>query len=429
MPLHNGKVIDLNFELPKIKQAIKENSVLCYQNFNKELNKNKTPGDIRKQMVNNKYLSDVKFIVAGSTFHAHKMILITASCLFYEHFQVKGEKELKVESVDPETFLKVISYCYTDKIQVNENDVLELLLAANKLQVRQITNICHGFISNMMSPESIFIIFDKALELENELFQKKCLDFINKNEAKCFTSKGFFAISLPSLMKILEVCKYPREKTSEIIEKWTNGAMGFTDETPAPIENKKPTGAAKKPQAKKKQQTKQPPGKNQIPDLMSLPIPRPPMVPPFPFPPPQFEERSQQFGQQPPNFGQQPFPYSINPIRPFAGSSNVGPLINFDDDDDRESIISKDDDNESKLKVAVVGARHQWATEFSRLDFVCKRSMLIHEIWFSENLAPKCKEVRLTVSVFEGNKRSDIHNRTIVNNKPGESARFVAREV
>lgn len=450
-----SRTIDLDLEIPKINQRIKNNQLPNFQHLHKQLNKNKPLIETRMILINNKYLSDVKFIVGDSIFYAHKMIVITASFLFYEHFHVKGEKEMKIESINFETFEKVLSYCYTDQIKVTEDDVLELLLASNQLQVRQIVNVCHGLISNSMNHESIFIIFDKALELNNAVFQKKCLDFMKKNEQKCFTSKGFFAISLPSLMKILEACKYPREKVSDIIEKWTNGDIESSSQEPAEeppkvtaptaVNTQSKSSAKKSPQKKKKQQEK---AKN-IPGLMSLPVPSshsgPPLISPFPYPPPlmqqqfppqmpmQFLAQHMQQFQQPNLMPHMQFPHPnmhqisspvIRPIRPFAGSfsnlSKKNQLISVDDDDDRESIISKDDELDAKIKIGVIGARHPWDTEISRLDLVCKRSMLLHEIRFSENLAQKCKEVRITVTVFEAGQKSDLNVRTIKVNKPGK---------
>lgn len=426
------EVIDLNLDLPRITQAMKDNPLPSFQHFSSTLSKNKSVGAIRKTMVDNKYLSDVKFLINGSVVYGHKMFLITASHLFYEHFHVKGETEMVIESIDRETFLKVLLYCYNSEIKVSEDDVLQMVLAAEKLQVRQITNICHGFISKMMSPDSIFVIFEKALELDNQLFQKKCLEFIGKNEDACFSSKGFSAISLPSLMKIVEACKYSTEKTSEIINKWTSYTLEMTLE-PSPPPNVRqavpinakpagkqpkppkaqPTGAIQKQPGKKKQkQAQNHPPMNPIPGFI-------PMQPPNMNSPPMMFQPPFNHFHQPPPIGPHSFPYMFEATRPFA-NPNVGKLITLDDDDDRESIISKDDENVLNMKIGVLGPRHQMPTEFSRLDLTCKRSMLIHDIWFTEDLANKCKEFRLTISVLEQNKRTDIHNRLISKNKPGE---------
>lgn len=444
------KVIDLDQELPAILQRMRENKLPNFQQLNKQMHKNKPLSNVRSSLVNNKYLSDVQFVIGGSLFYGHKMILITASFLFYDHFHVKGEKQLMVDSIDLETFQKVISYCYTDQINVTEENVQELLLAATKLQVRQVTNVCHGFISNLMNHETVFIIFAKALEIDNEIFTKKCLDYINKNEEKCFSSKGFSAIPLPSLMLVLGACNYSPEKIEQITMKYTAASMQGTfeqPEQPKPVAAKtkvaqqppKPTHQPAKPVqqqpnqappkkapqtpkgaqqqqkqkgAKKTAPAQKPPGT--IPNLMtmqlsgSMPYPGPsyngpPVMIPFPYPPPQ------------PNYQ----PPGNRSARTFHSSyQNIaGPLISFDDDDDRSSIISRDDDLQAKVKANVIGPRHQYHTEFSRLDFVCKRSMLLHEIWFSEDLAKSCKTVELTISVFENNQRNDVHKRTIKLNK------------
>lgn len=433
------RIIDLNQELPRIQKSLKDNKLPSFQHFVKELSKNKELAEARKLMVNNKYLSDVKFLIGESVFYGHKMFLITASFLFYDHFYTQNQKEMVIESVNHETFETMINYCYTGKIQVTHDNVLELLIGGNKLQIRQITNICHGFITNAINSDLVFNIFEKALELENEIFQKKCLEYITTNEATCFASKGFFTISLPSLMKILEVCKYSREKVDEVVNKWTSGGMGMMPPPQLPPQQPKqynppPQFAVPQPKPQKQRQITQklnqkgaskkefPKKKNKpenqmqgvhsqsIPNLMSIPVSnphnRPPPVAPFPL----------SYPYPPPHMHQHP----PNAYRPFAGpSANIQPLINFDDDqDDRSSIISKDD--EPRTKVNVQGARHEWQTEISRLDFVCKRSMHINEVWFSQNLATCCKEVRLTVGVIEQNKASNIHFRLIQNNIPGE---------
>lgn len=461
-----GKTIDLGKDMPKILEQMKSNKLPSYQHLKQQLCKNKPIKDVRSSMVNNKYLSDVKFIINGSPFYAHKMALITSSFLFYDHFHAKGNTELQVEFIDIETFELLIKYCYSEQLKVTEDNVLGLLKGANQLQIRQVTNVCHGFITNLMNADSIFVIFEKALEINYDIFQKKCIDFIQNNEGKCFASKGFFAISLPSLMKVLEACKYSREKENEIVEKWTNGGMGASEAEvekppvtqPAPATPKKATGSVPKAQKKKQQPpaqkippcpvnynpTQPPP---LIPDLMSLPVPDPNTGLPFPSP----------YSYEPafmPSFPGQQFPQGIpiNPQRPFAEpgqfspgpqgynapnfglippnplsaprpqqaapkmkkpkakpNPQVGNLIVVDDgDDDSESV-----NGFAGTKIDVLGVRHKHTTEFSRLDFVCTRSMMIHEIIFSENLAAKCKEINVTISTLEHGKPKNIHGRNV----------------
>jgi hypothetical protein len=52
--------------------------------------------------------------------------------------------------------------------------------------------------------------------------------------------------------------------------------------------------------------------------------------------------------------------------------------------------------------------------------------MLVTEVWFNQDLALNCKELRVTVGVIEHKQGlpSNIHYRVIKNNKPGERYLF-----
>lgn len=391
-PQKSGSEIILNLDdISNFKNPSKSQE---FADFAKQLNKTKFKplADARKSLVNNKYLSDVKFVINNEVIYGHKLFLATSSAKFYKHFHVDGNVEMKIEEIDRSTFVEVIAYCYTGQLKISDENVLSFLLAANVLEIRQITNMCSGFVNSKMNPETIFVIFEKAIEHRVEEFQKKCLDFITKNEEKCFQSKGFYDISLPSLMAILNALKFATEKSNQLIEKWTNG-YAKTEEMKTPT---KPTGAVKKPQKVKK-----------IPSLMDLPAP-----------PAEFK-----------NF------YAIQkPIRPFAASEEN--LINFDDDDDISGIICKDDSDgdlasevsfgghaERRTTFVVSGNSENYTTEFSRIDFLCMKSINVHEIWFNANLfaSAESKSVRVTVMLAEEGKKVHVHTRFIKKEaKPGE---------
>ncbi|CRK97496.1 CLUMA_CG010885, isoform A [Clunio marinus] len=454
-------VVDLDLELPRLSQK-KENP--DFKSFNGQLKKNKKLNDVRETLINNKYLSDVQFIIDDDQiFYGHKMILISSSFLFYEHFHVNGESTMKIDSIDPETFKAVISYCYTNKLQVTESNVLELLLVSNKLQIRQIANVCHGFITKLMNPETIFIIYEKAMENDNEVFKKKCLDYINKNEEKCFTSKGFYNISLSLIKKIVESCNYSSEKVNEIIAKYTQGNIEIPEDPKpsASVEESKgeeAKNAASKKQPKKKTTKPQVPASKasgkpaKAPNMppmspfynqqMRPPLMHPQMRPPL-MPPQMRPPLMQPFynPQMCPPHMQPPMPpqmFAVPPSRDFMHElstktkkgKQTSSLVTLDDDDDASSIISKDDEAVAKTSVNVHGQRKPWKTEFSRIDFVCKRSFLLHEVRFTEDLSKKMRgEIKVTITVFEQEKRKDIHTRTltktVTKGKPNMKLNFI----
>lgn len=104
----------------------------------------------------------------------------------------------------------------------------------------------------------------------------------------------------------------------------------------------------------------------------------------------------------------------LNPVRPFAEQPQTTQLINFDDDE-IENIITYDDDDKSsgKLKVVIKGPRKKQRTQFSRLDFVCKKAMTIHKIILSEDLATKGCELLIKVCSYDHkNDVKDLHTRS-----------------
>lgn len=509
----NKSTIDFEQESQKVKKDVLSGSDVA-ATMHKELNKNKSLAEIRKLLVNNEYLSDVRFILNSIVFYGHKLFLVTASPLFYQHFQVDGAKEMKVEGIEEGIFLAMLSFCYTGILhKLTDDNILSTLLAADKLKISQAYTTCCGFITTKINPDGVFVVFEKAIELENEQFQKKCLDYIKKNEAKCFSSKGFFKIGLASLVTMLEKCNYPTEKLNEIVEKWNHGPM--TQETtnnPSASPNK---GAKKKGNSQNQQQQVQ---KNQQPNAQQPQKPKNqqqqqqkvpqnpqqqrnqqniPIMPHFPQQMQQFQhqnmlhfptqlqqlhlqnvqhfqhqnmlhvqqqimqQRNQQQqssknhkqneGQKGKNKqqknkkhgpGNQPIPNLIDldiPPPPFAegftgnvstfatGSSmrHADSMSNLSDDlmsfggddddriDDLDALVCVDDDEGGKIKVVIKGTESTGVTEFARIDFVAKRSFLLHEVWFNENIIQNSNEIRISIAVFENDQRSDIHSRSI----------------
>lgn len=409
--------INLNLDdLSAVVNRIKSDKNPNFIELNKHIGKNKPLSEARKSLVNNKYLSDVRFTLGTETIHAHKLFLTTMSLKFYKHFHVDKNVEMKIESVDQETFLDVLAYCYTGHLGINEDNVLNLTIAAKVLEIKQITNICSSFINNKMNPETIFIIFDKAIQYKFEEIQNKCLDYITKNEEKCFNSKGFYEISLSSLMKILEVCKYSIERSNQLIEKWTQGI--HTLENQPAVGKKFPkksesTGAVKKPQQNNRRNPSKPAS-----NLIDAPIPL-----------------LSSLSNHPPEFSQ--FYENLKPTRPFADTSSMENLINFDDDEDISGVICKDDSDDdltsersyggnktdSNTTLVIGGTSKKFSTEFSRIDLMSKQSLFIYEIWFNENLFANdaFKTIRITVSLCDRDRKQIIHSRLLKNGiKPGE---------
>ena len=329
-PTYHEITMDLNTYLPMLKASIKDVKDPKFLQFHKELNKTKPLSDIRLSLINNQHLSDVQLIVGDKkeVIYGHKMFLITASSLFHTHFECNNEVQLIVENVETPVLLEILKYCYTNQVDITEKNVLELLKAANYLKVRQISNVCHSFISNLFNEDSIFVIFEKALEQKNELFEKKCIAFMLNNEEKCFSSKGFYKIGFSSLLDIVGRCKFNNEKNEEIIKKW-NGAENMVF---APTENAFKDTTSKPVKGHPAQSAKQ--GKAKASTSSSTPQPGP-MIPSL-------------------------FDLNLN-------APNTSEFVYRDDDN--ESVVSKDDDTEMKTRIFLNGSKKRGVSEFRYVHY------------------------------------------------------------
>ena len=95
---------------------------------------------------------DVRLKVGKETFLAHRNVLAAYSDYFYVMF-ADGMKEsnqevieLKDESLSPHVFKIVIDCIYSGDLQINEENVFEVLAAADYLQVRNVLQQCCDFL-------------------------------------------------------------------------------------------------------------------------------------------------------------------------------------------------------------------------------------------------------------------------------------------
>ena len=95
---------------------------------------------------------DVRLKVREDIFPAHRIVLAANSDYFHAMF-TDGMKEsnqevieLKDESISPEALKIVLDSIYTGDLRVNEENVFEVLAAADHLQVKTVVKLCCDFV-------------------------------------------------------------------------------------------------------------------------------------------------------------------------------------------------------------------------------------------------------------------------------------------
>ncbi|KAK6758439.1 hypothetical protein RB195_015951 [Necator americanus] len=136
-------------------------------------------------------LCDIEIFMRKGTIVAHKVILAAAIPFFKTMFT--GNKEearshrISIRSIDHNILKQLISHVYGHSLVVSEGNVEAMLLAADFLQLRHISDIC-----------SIFIL-DYVLDYENALGIREFLSTVGYSsealEVEQFIERNFLPIS------------------------------------------------------------------------------------------------------------------------------------------------------------------------------------------------------------------------------------------
>jgi len=99
---------------------------------------------------------DVTIQVEDETFHAHKVVLSSASPYFHAMF-TQGMRERNAEvvqlhDINSATITLLLDFIYTSKILIIEDNVQQLLPAANMLQLTEVRDACCRFLFNQLDP-------------------------------------------------------------------------------------------------------------------------------------------------------------------------------------------------------------------------------------------------------------------------------------
>lgn len=136
-------------------------------------------------------LTDVILEVGGELFHAHKVVLASASPYFKAMF-TGGLKEcemsrVKLQGVCPTAMARILHFMYTGQIRVTEVTVCQLLPAATMFQVANVIDACCVFLERQLDPTN-------AIGIANFAEQHGCKDLNHK--ATLFIEQHFTQICL-----------------------------------------------------------------------------------------------------------------------------------------------------------------------------------------------------------------------------------------
>lgn len=101
---------------------------------------------------------DVTVVVGNFRIMAHRIILSASAPFFYELLKPcqlpTPAPEFHLDDLDETAALKIIEFCYTSALSLDEDTVWPLMVAATKLDFSEITSLCCEFLTSSLDPST-----------------------------------------------------------------------------------------------------------------------------------------------------------------------------------------------------------------------------------------------------------------------------------
>ncbi|CAH2310605.1 BTB POZ domain-containing 19 [Pelobates cultripes] len=144
-----------------------------------------------RDLIDNPQFSDVTFVVGKrrQVIHAHRCILASRCKVFHGMFlnqlkEKKSSEELQVPFVladmNPDVFLAVLEFLYTNSVTLNSVITLEVLTSAVEYGLDDLRKLCVEFITKTLTVELACEALQAAVTYGQTDLRQKCLAYIER---------------------------------------------------------------------------------------------------------------------------------------------------------------------------------------------------------------------------------------------------------
>ena len=151
---------------------------------------------MNKQMYDTGQFSDITLSIDGTEKKLHKSVLV--SCDYFRgmldsEFQEATTGVVKMEVAEGSSVqatLLALEYVYTRDVELDGDSVMEVLAAADKLQLTKLKRHCVVYLENDVQEDNVCMLFRASKQLGLAQLEEQCDDFILRNAAAVFKSDG-----------------------------------------------------------------------------------------------------------------------------------------------------------------------------------------------------------------------------------------------
>lgn len=163
---------------------------------------------------NQELLSDVKFVVVSSQsdceikhIPAHKFLLAMSSPVFFAMFysELAETKDfVEITDCEYECFLEMLRFIYSDMVNLNSDNVMQLLYLAKKYMLSSLADKCSAFLQKNLDASNVFSVLPDALKYEEKPLLDHCWQVIEKDAKEAVKSDGFVTIARSVLEELVQ---------------------------------------------------------------------------------------------------------------------------------------------------------------------------------------------------------------------------------
>lgn len=138
---------------------------------------------------------------------AHKALLSAMSPVFAASFSGvwKDEKNIEIRDSSFESFNAFLQYFYTNKVNINDENVGEILSLADYYQILDLMLSCSSFMENLVKKENVLDHLHLALKFRLDQLTLKCKKVISTGTLDVLKSAEFLLCSQDELIEILSI--------------------------------------------------------------------------------------------------------------------------------------------------------------------------------------------------------------------------------
>ena len=134
---------------------------------------------------------------------------------------------------DYESLSESFRFLYSDKVNLSENNVMQVLYLANKYIVPSLAEKCAEYLRNNLNASNVFFILPRAQKFEDKDLEDRCWKVIKEQTEEAVTSDGFITVERSIVESVVkrEELSVTELELFKAVDRWATAEVqrqGFT---------------------------------------------------------------------------------------------------------------------------------------------------------------------------------------------------------